>query len=59
MQGTIMEPGAFSVSLAVKTIEVSKLFYEKLGLTVFVGEQSQNWLRLPLPAHQGAAGRHA
>ena len=39
-----MELGAFSVSLAVKDIEVSKLFYEKLGFTVFAGDQSQNWL---------------
>jgi lactoylglutathione lyase len=39
-----MELGAFSVSLAVKDIEVSKLFYEKLGFTVFMGAQSQNWL---------------
>src|SRR6266850_5097495 len=39
-----MELGAFSVSLAVKNIEASKLFYEKLGFTVFTGDQSQNWL---------------
>lgn len=39
-----MELGAFSVSLAVKDIEASKLFYEKLGFTVFGGDQSQNWL---------------
>ncbi|HEV2826242.1 MAG TPA: VOC family protein [Pyrinomonadaceae bacterium] len=39
-----MELGAFSVSLAVKDIEVSKLFYEKLGFMVFMGDQSQNWL---------------
>src|ERR671916_610367 len=39
-----MELGAFSVSLAVKDIEASKLFYEKLGFTVFHGDQSQNWL---------------
>ena len=39
-----MELGAFSVSLAVKDIEASKLFYEKLGFTVFTGDQSQNWL---------------
>ena len=39
-----MELGAFSVSLAVKDIEVSKLFYEKLGFAVFTGDQSQNWL---------------
>ncbi len=39
-----MKLGAFSVSLAVKDIETSKLFYEKLGFTVFAGDQSQNWL---------------
>ena len=39
-----MELGAFSVSLAVKDIEASKRFYEKLGFTVFAGDQSQNWL---------------
>jgi len=39
-----MELGNFSVSLAVKDIEVSKLFYQKLGFTVFAGDQSQNWL---------------
>jgi len=39
-----MELGNFSVSLAVKDIEVSKLFYEKLGFTVFMGDQSQKWL---------------
>ena len=39
-----MELGAFSVSLAVKDIEASRVFYEKLGFTVFMGEQSQNWL---------------
>ena len=39
-----MELGHFSVSLAVKDIEASKLFYEKLGFTIFMGDQSQNWL---------------
>jgi lactoylglutathione lyase len=39
-----MELGAFSVSLAVKDIQESKLFYEKLGFVVFAGDQSQNWL---------------
>lgn len=39
-----MELGAFSVSLAVKDIESSKRLYEKLGFTVFAGDQSQNWL---------------
>ena len=39
-----MELGNFSVSLAVTDIEASKRFYEKLGFTVFGGDQSQNWL---------------
>ncbi len=39
-----MELGAFSISLSVKDIEASKLFYEKLGFTVFGGDQSQNWI---------------
>lgn len=39
-----MELGNFSVSLAVKDIEASKQFYEKLGFTIFAGDQSQNWL---------------
>jgi predicted enzyme related to lactoylglutathione lyase len=41
-----MQLGAFSVSLAVKDIEASKQFYEKLGFTAFAGNQSQNWLIL-------------
>ena len=41
-----MELGAFSVSLAVKDIEVSKEFYEKLGFEIFGGDASQNWLIL-------------
>ena len=39
-----MELGNFSVSLAVKDIEASKRFYEKLGFTVFGGDQAHNWL---------------
>ena len=39
-----MELGAFSISLAVKDIEVSKSFYEKLGFQIFGGEMAQNWL---------------
>jgi lactoylglutathione lyase len=39
-----MELGAFSVSLAVKNLEVSKTFYEKLGFQVFAGDAAQNWL---------------
>ena len=41
-----MKLGAFSVSLAVKDISKSRLFYEKLGFTVFGGTQAQNWLIL-------------
>jgi predicted enzyme related to lactoylglutathione lyase len=41
-----MELGNFSVSLAVKDIEASKLFYESLGFAVFMGNQSQKWLIL-------------
>jgi lactoylglutathione lyase len=39
-----MELGAFSVSLAVRDIEASRVFYEKLGFRMFAGDQSQNWL---------------
>lgn len=39
-----MELGAFSISLAVKDIQVSKTFYKKLGFPVFGGDLSQNWL---------------
>lgn len=39
-----MELGNFSVSLAVKDIEASRQFYEKLGFSVFFGEAAQKWL---------------
>ena len=39
-----MELGAFSISLAVKDIEASRRFYEKLGFQEFGGDASQNWL---------------
>jgi len=39
-----MELGAFSISLAVKDIEASRAFYEKLGFSRFLGEPAQNWL---------------
>jgi len=42
----MMELGAFSVSLSVKDIEKSKVFYQKLGFDVVGGEQSQHWLIL-------------
>lgn len=41
-----MQLGAFSVSLAVKDIEASKSFYEKLGFSTFGGDQQQGWLIL-------------
>lgn len=41
-----MELGAFSVSLAVKDLEASRAFYEKLGFAPFAGDASQNWLIL-------------
>ena len=39
-----MELGAFSISLAVKDLEASKEFYEKLGFGIFGGDAEQNWL---------------
>ncbi len=39
-----MDLGAFSLSLAVKDIEASRAFYEKLGFEIFGGDASQNWL---------------
>lgn len=39
-----MQLGAFSVSLAVKNLKVSKAFYEKLGFSVFGGAMEQNFL---------------
>ena len=39
-----MDLGAFSISLAVKDLDASRRFYEKLGFSVFAGDQSQNWL---------------
>ncbi|MBI9051368.1 MAG: hypothetical protein JEZ00_18230 [Anaerolineaceae bacterium] len=39
-----MELGNFSISLAVKDLETSRKFYEKLGFIVFFGEASENWL---------------
>ncbi|MCY4461215.1 MAG: VOC family protein [Albidovulum sp.] len=39
-----MNLGNFSVSLAVKDIAASREFYEKLGLSVFGGQEDQGWL---------------
>jgi lactoylglutathione lyase len=46
-----MELGAFSISLAVKDINASKAFYEKLGFEVFGGDISQIWLILKNGEH--------
>jgi catechol 2,3-dioxygenase-like lactoylglutathione lyase family enzyme len=46
-----MELGAFSISLAVKDIEASKAFYEKLGFQIFGGDLTQNWLILKNGEH--------
>lgn len=39
-----MELGAFSVSLAVKDLRSSQVFYQKLGFEPFMGDASENWL---------------
>ena len=41
-----MKLGAFSISLAVKDIQQSKVFYENLGFKVFAGEIEKNYLIL-------------
>lgn len=41
-----MKLGAFSISLAVKDLQVSKNFYENLGFTVFAGDEARNYLIL-------------
>ncbi|MEZ4586349.1 MAG: VOC family protein [Gemmatimonadales bacterium] len=46
-----MNLGAFSVSLAVKDIEASKAFYQKLGFAIVGGDQSQGWLILRNAGH--------
>ena len=39
-----MKLGAFSISLSVKDLEVSKEFYQNLGFTVFGGHMEQKYL---------------
>lgn len=39
-----MQLGNFSISLAVKDLQASKAFYEKLGFSSFGGEETQGWL---------------
>lgn len=41
-----MKLGAFSISLNVKDIAVSKAFYAKLGFEPFGGDEAQGWLIL-------------
>jgi lactoylglutathione lyase len=38
--------GAFSVSLAVKNLQASRAFYEKLDFEIVGGDAAQNWLIL-------------
>ncbi len=39
-----MHLGAFSISLSVKDLAISKSFYEKLGFSVFAGKMEKNYL---------------
>jgi predicted lactoylglutathione lyase len=39
-----MKLGAFSISLSVKDIKISKSFYESLGFEVFAGDIEKNYL---------------
>lgn len=39
-----MKLGAFSVSLSVRDLQVSKSFYESLGFSVFAGDIEKNYL---------------
>ena len=43
-KGESMDLGTFSVSLAVKDLKASKLFYEKFGFKAFAGDPSRNWV---------------
>ncbi len=38
-----MKPGAFSISLNVKDIKVSRQFYENLGFAVFAGGEEKRY----------------
>jgi predicted lactoylglutathione lyase len=39
-----MKLGAFSISLSVKDLQVSKTFYENLGFSVFAGNEEHQYL---------------
>jgi len=41
-----MELGAFSISLTVKDLEASRVFYEKFGFKPFGGNAAKKWLIL-------------
>ena len=38
-----MELGAFSISLAVKDLQASRAFHEKLGFTALAGDATKRW----------------
>ena len=46
-----MNLGNFSISLAVKDIEVSRAFYDALGFKVFMGNAARGWLILKNGEH--------
>ena len=46
-----MNLGAFSISLAVKDLEVSRAFYKKLGFNPAGGDADQGWLILKNGEH--------
>ncbi|MDN3653438.1 VOC family protein [Thalassotalea ponticola] len=39
-----MQLGCFSISLAVSDLQKSKRFYQKLGFSVYAGDESHNFL---------------
>jgi len=41
-----MDLGNFCISLTVKDLEASKVFYEKFGFKAVAGDAAQNWLVL-------------
>lgn len=46
-----MKLGAFSLSLAVKDLQASKEFYQKLGYEIFHDQSAHNWLILKNGEH--------
>lgn len=39
-----MKLGAFSISLSVKNLQISKDFYQNLGFEIFAGDMDKNYL---------------